>query len=98
MVSLPSIASAVPFILAQNEKAEPLLLRLDPQTRAKVVMALLGIVLVGIMLVTLIMIAARSVLRAARATRGPTRRGEDDWYRKPLVPKETRPPASSDSE
>jgi hypothetical protein len=83
---------------AAPEKAEPLLMRLDPQTRAKVVMARLGLVLVGVLLVTIIIVAAQSALRLARTTRGPTRRGEDDWYRKPLVPREPQPPTSSDSE
>ena len=98
MVGLQSLANRAALLMAEKEKAEPLLMRLDPQTRAKVVMALLGLVLVGILLVTMIVIAARSAMRAARTTRGPTRRGEEDWYRKPLVPREPQPPTSSDSE
>jgi len=98
MVGMHSVTNTAALLLAETEKAEPLLMRLDPQTRTKVVMALLGLVLVGILLVAIIMIAARSALRAARTLRGPTRRGEDDWYRGPLVPREPQPPTSSDSE
>jgi hypothetical protein len=92
------LARAPLVIVIAQQKAEPLLMRLDPQTRAKVVMALLGLVLVGILLVAMIIVAARSALRLARTTRGPTRRGEEDWYRKPLVPREPQTPPSSDSE
>lgn len=80
-------------LLAVEQKAEPLLMRLDPPVRAKVLMALLGLVLVGIGLVAITLIAGRHVVRIARASHGPTPRHEDDWYRKPLIPKEPNPPA-----
>ena len=69
-----------------NEKAEPLLLRLSPQTRASVIMALLGLVVVGLALVGLALIGGRYVLRIARKSHGPTPSNEDAWYRNPLVP------------
>jgi hypothetical protein len=90
--------SGAPLLLAAEEKARPLLLRLDPQNRAKVLMALLGLVLVGIGLVALTVMAGRQVLRIARTSHGPTRRYEDDWHRKPLVPGEPDDPPASESE
>ncbi len=51
-------------------------------------MALVALVLVGVSLVALAIIGGRSVLRIARKSHGPTPRYEDDWYRKPLVPKD----------
>jgi hypothetical protein len=90
--------SGAPLVLAAEEKARPLLLRLDPESRAKVLMALLGLVLVGIGLVALTILAGRHVLRIARTSHGPTRRREDDWYRKPLVQGEAEDPPASESE
>jgi len=49
-------------------------------------------------LVALTLFAGRQVLRMARASHGPTRRHEDDWYRKPLVPKEPESPTARDQE
>ena len=85
-------------LLAANEKAQPLLLRLDPESRTKVVMALLGLVLVGVGLVALTMMAGRQVLRIARTSHGPTQRREEEWYRKPLVPQEGEEPPTSEFE
>jgi hypothetical protein len=96
MVGLQVVASAGPLILAAQEKAEPVLMRLDAPTRTKVVMVFLGLLLVGVLLVGLTMIAGRRALRLARMTHGPTRRREDDWYRKPLMPKEPQPPSESE--
>ncbi|MEX0675560.1 MAG: hypothetical protein WD063_00695 [Pirellulales bacterium] len=88
----------VPVLGAAEEKAKPLLMRLDPQNRAKVLMALLGLALVGVGLVALTIMAGRQVLRIARTSHGPTRRHEDDWSRKPLVPKEPESPTARDPE
>ena len=88
----------VPLLWATEEKAQPLLMRLDPQNRAKVLMALLGVVLVGVGLVALTLFAGRQLLRMARASHRPTQRHEDDWYRKPLVPKEPESPTARDPE
>jgi hypothetical protein len=75
--------------LAEAQKqAEPLLVRLDPQRRAKVLMALLGLVLLGALLMAIAALGGRHVLRTARTRPRPTSHNEDEWYRKPLVPKE----------
>lgn len=79
--------AAAPLAWAEAE-AQPLLMRLSPQNRVAVVMALLGLVLVGIGLVALAILGGRYVLREARRMPGPTPRYEDAWYRKPLVPRD----------
>lgn len=91
-------ASGTPLLLAAEEKARPLLMRLDPESRAMVVMALLGLVLVGVALVAMTMMIGRQVLRNARASHGPTRLHEDDWYRKPLNSDQADDPPTSESE
>ena len=53
-------------VLLAEEAARPLLERLDEPRRAAVIMALLGIVLVGIFLVAAVMIGAHWVRRLAR--------------------------------
>jgi len=71
---------------AAEKKAEPLLLRLDPVTRTKVVMALLGIVLAGLGLVALAWLGGRRLRQLAGKSFPATRTGEEQWYRKPLTP------------
>jgi hypothetical protein len=71
-----------------TENAEPLLMRLTPQNRSLVLMALLGLLLVGAGLIALAVIGGRHVLREARRKPSPTPRLEDGWYRKPLVPRD----------
>ena len=74
-----------PALLAATEKqVEPLLVRLDPANRAKVLMAILGLVVLGGVLVAMIWLGARYVRRVAREPLRPTSPRQDDWYRKPL--------------
>jgi hypothetical protein len=94
-----SIAWAVPtarLLADADQKAEPLLLRLDPESRAKVVMSLLALILLGLALVAMIWLGARHLRRIARKRLGPAAEHQDDWYRKPLVRHE--PPSSGASE
>ena len=51
-------------------------------------MALLALLIVGLALIGFVVILGRMVLREIRKSHGPTPRREDDWYRKPLVPRE----------
>jgi hypothetical protein len=53
--------------------AEAGLLRLDPPTRARVLMALLGIILVGMFLLAFVLIGARWVRRLLRMPPRPSR-------------------------
>jgi len=80
-----------------DAKTEPLLTRLTPDTRARVVMALIALVIVGLALMALAALGGRFVLRQARKSLGPTPRREDDWYRKPLIPRDP-PSRMRDSE
>ncbi len=53
-------------VLLAEEAAQPLIERLDPPRRTAVIMALLGIVLVGVFLVAVVMIGAHWVRRLSR--------------------------------
>jgi hypothetical protein len=59
--------------LESADAAEPLIERLDPPRGAAVLMAILGLVLVGLLIVTCVMIAGRWTRRVARHRHGPTR-------------------------
>jgi hypothetical protein len=85
-------------LLATDEQAKSLLDRLDPERRAKVIMALLGMVLAGLAIVALAVLLGRHFLRAARKSVQPTPRHEDDWFRKPLAPREPTTPQAHDPE
>lgn len=65
--------------------------RLDPVSRAKVLMALLGLILIGLLLLILVRSWARWTRREARRALRPTQPGDDRWYKSPLAPGE-RPP------
>ena len=73
MVTTYASAIFVFVVLAANQPTDPLLERLDPPRRAAVMMALLGLVLVGLLLVTCVMIGARWVRRMARHSPGSRR-------------------------
>jgi hypothetical protein len=83
--------AATPLSWAEAE-LQPLLMRLSPQNRAIVLMALLGLVLLGIGFVALAILGGKRVIRVARRSHGPTPRYEDAWARKPLVERETDAP------
>ncbi|HEV3136541.1 MAG TPA: hypothetical protein VGZ26_01530 [Pirellulales bacterium] len=89
---------AAQSLLASGEQAKTLLDRLDPERRAKVVMALLGVVLAGLAIVALTVLLGRHFLRAARKPIPPTPRHEDDWFRKPLVPRDPKTPQAHEPE
>ncbi len=90
-----SIASIERFAtacrLAAAVDTRPLIERLDEVTRAKVMMALVGLVVLGFGLVVLVWLGARMAGRHAQGPDGGSlaSRGrgasEDDWWTKPLV-------------
>jgi hypothetical protein len=82
--------AAIPWLVADGNP--PLWQRLDPVQRARVMMALLALVLLGLLLVVLVMFGGRVVRRLARKGTGPSRSYPDDWYSQPLVPKEPDEP------
>jgi hypothetical protein len=59
------VAREAILVLAQ-QSADPVLEQLDPPRRAAVIMALLGLVLTGLLLVTIAMLGAHWVRRLAR--------------------------------
>ncbi len=93
LASLTLRLTAATHLLAEAEqKSEPLLLKLDPVDRAKVLMTLLGLILVGVALVALAWLGGRHYLRIARSPLRPTGENQDDWFRKPLVPGDSETP------
>lgn len=71
--------------------------RLDDQTRAKVLAALAGLIILGFAMVLLTWLGARIVQRYRKTSpyfRPTPRPGEHDWARKPLVPGEPDEPNS----
>ncbi len=85
-------------LFAAEEQAEPLLMRLDPQRRAKVLMALLGLVLVGVALVAMAYLGGRYLRRMIKQPVRSTRPRDDDWARKPLIPPEPASPQAHEPE
>jgi hypothetical protein len=74
-------------VVAQHAD-EPLLKQLDPPRRAAVLMALLGLVLIGVTLVACVMIGGRWARRMARHRPGRNRThptGDDKTWRKQLA-------------
>ncbi|MGH7138403.1 MAG: hypothetical protein ACREHD_21850 [Pirellulales bacterium] len=74
----PSLFGSAAIILAQQNRSLPAPLR------AKAIMALLGIIVLGVGLAAMIVLGGRAVKRLARHRRGPTNARDDSWYRKPL--------------
>ena len=70
------VTSFVIMLLAQKS-TEPVLEQLDPPRRAAVIMALLGLVLTGLLLVTIAMLGAHWVRRLARHKPGGQRSSTD---------------------
>jgi hypothetical protein len=62
-----------PQIVLLAQQAEPVLERLDPPRRAAIIMALLGLVLTGLLLVTIAMLGGHWVRRLARHKPGGRR-------------------------
>ena len=98
VIGVVHVATLAGVPLAAAEQAETMLMKLDPANRAKVLMALLALVLVGLGLVALAWIGGRRLRRVVKQPLRPIRRFEDQWYRKPSVPQESKPPAPGDSE
>jgi hypothetical protein len=81
------------FFLAQQPA--PLIKRLDDPTRAKVLAALAGLIILGFGMVLLAWLGARVTQRYRRGTsyfRPTTRPGEHEWTRNPLADGDGEPP------
>jgi tellurite resistance protein TehA-like permease len=60
--------------------------RLPPPLRAKAMMALLGLIVLGIGLIAMVVLGGLIVKRLARHRSRPTEPRDDSWYQKPLEP------------
>lgn len=58
----------------------------DPVLRAKIVFALLGLVILGLGLMTAVMLAGRAVRRIVRQPSSPSRPISRRWYEKRSIP------------
>jgi|SRR5207248_7830611 len=78
-----------PVIVILAQAGVPLIKRLDDPTRAKVLAALAGLIILGFAMVLLAWLGARVAQRYRRGTpyfRPTARPGEHDWTKKPLDP------------
>jgi hypothetical protein len=76
----------------------PLVKRLDGQTRAKVLAALAGLIILGFAMVLLTWLGGRFVQRYRQGSavfRPTPRPGEHDWARKPLVNGDSEPDSAA---
>lgn len=79
--------------VAFAQQPQPLIKRVDDATRAKVLAALAGLVILGFGLVLLAWLGARLTQRYRQGTsyfRPTARPGEHDWAKKPLIPGDTK--------
>jgi hypothetical protein len=78
--------AVIPCLLGAAGEAQPRSLPLDPETRARVMMSLLAIVILGIALVGFAMVFGHRVRRTARGGIAPSQHRADDWYKETTRP------------
>src|SRR5689334_20437242 len=79
----------VTVLVVLAEQPAPLIKRLDDPTRAKVLAALAGLIILGFAMVLLAWLGARITQRYRRGAsyfRPTNRPGEHEWAKKPLEP------------
>ena len=79
------------------QQAAPLIKRMDDASRAKVLAALAGLIILGFAMVLLAWLGTRFTQRYRKGAsyfRPTTRPGEHEWARKPLEAGKSEPPAS----
>jgi hypothetical protein len=84
IVAPVAIIALLALLMGTDQAAGPAA-KLDSQSRAKLLMALLGILLLGLILLVVVVIGANRVRRLARSGLGESRMHEDHWYAKPLA-------------
>lgn len=62
----PIVPHAIRFLLAAQDRGAPLLERLKPEQRVAVIMALVGLTLIGLFLVIFVMVGGHWVRKLAR--------------------------------
>lgn len=60
----------------------------EPLLRARLLLALIALVVLALGMLTLIVLGGRYARRIARTPLPPSRTHDDRWYAKPLVPRE----------
>lgn len=91
LISATLVCAGTAF--AENyTEPEPLIDRLDDHTRAKVILALTGLVFLGVLMMAMTWLAFRSLKGLFRRTDAVIERqkhngSEDDWAKKPLADK-----------
>jgi hypothetical protein len=86
-----------PIVVVLAQVDAPLIKRIDDPTRAKVLAALAGLIILGFAMVLLAWLGARVTQRYRRGAsyfRPTARPGEHEWARKPLGPSDSEPPTS----
>jgi hypothetical protein len=92
-----AVALTILFLTAHAacaDVAPPLIQRLDGQTRARVLAALAGLIILGFAMVLLTWLGARVVQRYRKGSavfRPTPRPGEHDWAKRPLIPPDSEP-------
>lgn len=94
MVTLLVAANVSTRLVLAADQAKPLLERLDPQTRAGLLAALAGLVVLAIGSIVVVYLGARYVKRIIRQRPPERRRDASDWNRR--LPVEHFPPRESD--
>ena len=75
MVGLASAGTAWPYLIAAENGARPAIEKLDPNARVAIIMALLGIVVLGVALVTFILLVGSWTRRQGGPGRPAGKRG-----------------------
>ena len=94
MVTALVAANVSTLLVLAADQAKPLLERLDPQTRAGLLAALVGLVVLAIGSIVVVYLGARYVKRIIRQRPPERRRDTSDWKRR--LPAEQFPPRESD--
>lgn len=97
MCTANSLLLAAPVLLAQAAEEvaerEPLIERLDPPTRARVTLALAGLILLGVLMIGITWLVFRMIRGRIRDHQRIVEKQRkrtvdaDDWAKKPLVAK-----------
>jgi hypothetical protein len=83
---------------AAGQQAEPLWTRLDPSNRARVLLALLVLVLLGSALILLVWLGGRYMRRVTAKPLAKVRPPDERWYQKPLNPSDAPPGGAGNAE
>ncbi|HEY2883353.1 MAG TPA: hypothetical protein VGJ15_12985 [Pirellulales bacterium] len=85
-------------LLLAVEESDAVLRKLDPQRRAGVILALAGLVVLGVGMITLVWLGAQHVRRVARQRPIARPPNESSWNDRPLNRDQTIPRYDSDGE